>query len=101
VAAYNRFKDRNFTILGVSLDNNKDAWQKAIKDDGLIWTQVSDLKGWTSAAAVAYSVQSIPANFLIDPNGKIIARNLRGNQLEETLQEAFKTPANDTAKAKH
>jgi peroxiredoxin len=90
VAAYERFKDKNFTILGVSLDNKKEAWEKAIKDDGLVWTQVSDLKGWSSAAAALYAVQSIPTNFLIDPKGKIIARNLRGNELEEMLQEVLK-----------
>jgi len=92
VAAYERFKNKNFTIYGVSLDNNKVAWQKAVQDDGITWTQVSDLKGWSSAAATAYAVQSIPANFLIDPAGKIIARNLRGTQLEEMLQHVLKTP---------
>ena len=91
VGAYERFKNKNFTVFSVSLDNNKDAWTKAIKDDGLVWTHVSDLKGWSSAASAAYGVQSIPTNFLIDPNGKIIARNLRGNQLEETLQEILKS----------
>jgi len=90
VAAYQRFKDRNFTILGVSLDNNKEAWEKAIQDDGLTWTQVSDLKSWKSVAAAAYSVQSIPANFLVDPNGRIVAHNLRGKDLEERLQEVLK-----------
>jgi len=90
VAAYAQFKDQNFTIYGVSLDNKKDAWLKAINDDKLTWTQVSDLKGWSSSAAAAYGVQSIPTNFLIDPNGKIVARNLRGSQLEEMLQVVFK-----------
>jgi len=92
VAAYERFKNKNFTIFSVSLDNNKDAWAKAIKDDGLVWTQVSDLKGWSSSAATTYGVQSIPTNFLIDPSGKIVAHNLRGNQLEETLQQLLKNP---------
>jgi len=90
VAAYEKFKDKNFTIFGVSLDNNKEAWEKAIKDDGLTWTQVSDLKGWSSAAGIAYTVQSIPTNFLIDPKGRIIARNLRGEQLMRALEEIFK-----------
>jgi peroxiredoxin len=90
VAAYERFKSKDFTILGVSLDNKKDAWEKAIKDDGLVWTQVSDLKGWSSVAANLYAVQSIPTNFLIDPTGKIIARNLRGNELEDVLQQVLK-----------
>lgn len=91
VAAYNKFKNRNFTIYGVSLDNKKDAWQKAITDDGLTWTQVSDLKGWSSTAAATYGIQSIPSNFLIDPAGKIVARNLRGDQLETALEEILKT----------
>ncbi len=86
VAAYQKFKDKKFTILGVSLDNNKDAWQRAIQDDHLTWTHVCDLKGWSSAAAVIYSVQSIPSNFLIDPNGKIVARNLRGEALDKALE---------------
>ena len=91
VAAYEKFKDKNFTILGVSLDNNKEAWEKAIKDDGLTWTQVSDLKGWSSAAVTAYAVHSIPTNFLIDPRGRIIAHDLRGEQLTRALEEIFKS----------
>lgn len=90
VAAYNKFKNKNFTILGVSLDNNKDAWQKAVTKDGLPWTHVSDLKGWQSGAAATYSVHSIPANFLLDPTGKIIAKNLRGSELESKLAEFLK-----------
>lgn len=90
VAAYNRFKDKNFTILGVSLDKDKEAWLKAIEKDQLNWTQVSDIKGWDNEVAQLYAVQSIPANFLIDPNGKIIARNLRGEQLLEKLAEVLK-----------
>jgi peroxiredoxin len=89
VAAYDKFKEKNFTVYGVSLDNNKDAWQKAIQEDNLSWTQVSDLKGWASVAAALYSVHSIPSNFLIDPTGKIIARDLRGDQLETTLQNVL------------
>ncbi len=90
VAAYQKFKNKNFVILSVSLDNSKDAWERAIKDDGLSWTQVSDLKGWRSAAAVAYNVQSIPSNFLIDTGGNIIAKNLREKQLDETLSSVLK-----------
>jgi len=90
VVAYNKFKTKNFTILGVSLDNNKDAWQKAVAKDGLTWTQVSDLKGWTSGAAAKYGVHSIPSNFLIDPKGVIIAKNLRGAELEKKLDEVLK-----------
>ena len=93
VAAYERFKNKNFAILGVSLDNEKDKWQKAIVDDHLAWTQVSDLKGWSSPAAAAYGIQSIPANFLVGPDGKIIGENLRGNLLEERLQDVLRTPA--------
>jgi hypothetical protein len=67
------------------LDHDKDNWQQAIDEDGLTWTQVSDLKGWSSVAAVTYSIKSIPANVLIDPSGKIIAHNLRGVQLEDMM----------------
>lgn len=87
VAVFNKFKDKNFTVLGVSLDNDKARWVRAISQDGLAWTQVSDLKGWGNEVAVQYGIQSIPANFLVDPQGKIIARNLRGEQLEAKLRE--------------
>lgn len=90
VAAYNKFKDKNFTVYGVSLDNNKEKWEQAIKDDGLVWTQVSDLKGWSNEAATIYSIRSIPSNLLIDPDGKIMAHNLRGEQLNEMLEQVFK-----------
>jgi peroxiredoxin len=91
VAAFNRFKDKNFTILGVSLDNEngKDAWLAAIKKDGLTWNHVSDLKYWNNAAAQLYQVHSIPQNFLLDPAGKIIAKNLRGEDLDKKLNEIF------------
>ena len=91
VAAFHKFKDQNFTIVSVSLDNNKEAWLSAVKSDGLSWFQASDLKGWSSPIATAYSVESIPANFLIDPKGRIVAHNLRGNQLYEALQEILGT----------
>jgi peroxiredoxin len=90
VAAYRMYKDKNFTILGVSLDNDKDKWLKAIAQDKLNWTHISDLKGWESIAARDYSISSIPSNFLIDPSGKIIARDLRGPDLENMLQEVLK-----------
>lgn len=90
VKAYERFKDKNFTILGVSLDNSKDAWLKAIKADKLTWTHVSDLKGWKNEVAVLYSVRSIPTNYLLDPDGRIIAKNLRGSDLEKVLAEHLK-----------
>jgi thiol-disulfide isomerase/thioredoxin len=86
VAAYEKFKGKNFTIYSVSLDNDRHAWEKAIKDDRLSWgTQVSDLKQWNSAPVATFNIQSIPSNFLLDPTGKIIARDLRGTQLDETL----------------
>jgi peroxiredoxin len=89
VRVYNKYKNKNFTVLGVSLDrpNGKADWLKAIKDDGLTWTHVSDLKFWNNAAAGLYFVQSIPQNYLIDPQGKIVAKNLRGADLEAKLIE--------------
>ncbi|UYQ93847.1 AhpC/TSA family protein [Chitinophaga horti] len=87
VAAYNKYKDKNFTILGVSLDDDRADWLKAIEADKLQWTQVSDLGGWNNKVAKQYGIRSIPANFLVDPQGKIVARNLRGEQLEATLAE--------------
>lgn len=85
VATYKKFKDKNFTVLGVSLDKSREPWLKAIKDDGLAWTQVSDLKFWYNEVAVKYHIQQIPQNFLIDPTGKIVGRNLRGPDLQEKL----------------
>lgn len=90
VANYNQFKDKNFTILGVSLDQDKKAWLKAIKDDGLAWKQISDLKFWNSQAAVLYHIEAIPYNVLIDPKGKIIATELRGTELHNKLAEVLK-----------
>ncbi|GIV29787.1 MAG: thiol:disulfide interchange protein [Bacteroidia bacterium] len=89
VAAYNKYKDKGFTILGVSLDQNKNAWLKAIEKDNLTWTHVSDLKGWNNEVAQAFGISSIPQNILIDKNGIIIAKNLRGTALEEKLKEIF------------
>ncbi|SFE15702.1 Peroxiredoxin [Chitinophaga sp. CF118] len=90
VKAFERFKDKNFTILGISLDNNRDRWIGAVKQDGLNWTQVSDLKGWSNQVAQQYQVNSIPANFLVDPQGRIIARDLRGRALETKLEQVLK-----------
>jgi peroxiredoxin len=90
VANYNQFKDKNFTILGVSLDQDKKAWLKAIKDDGLDWKQISDLKFWNSEAATLYHLEAIPYNVFIDPQGKIIATELRGNDLHNKLTEVLK-----------
>jgi len=87
VKVYNKFKDKNFTVLGVSLDQQKDAWVKAIEKDKLAWTHVSDLQQWNNAVARLYRVQSIPQNFLIDPTGKIVAKDLRGAELEKKLCE--------------
>jgi len=87
VKAYNQFKTKSFTILGVSLDNDKEAWLKAIQKDGLPWTQVSDLKGWNNEVAQLYLVRAVPSNFLIDPNGVIVAKNLRGEELSTTLKK--------------
>lgn len=87
VKAYNEYKDKNFTILGVSLDqpNGKEKWINAIQSDNLTWNQVSDLKFWNNEVAKLYAVQSIPQNFLLDPSGKIIAKDLRGEALEKKL----------------
>jgi peroxiredoxin len=89
VRTFNKYKDKNFTVLGVSLDKEtgKAAWLAAIKNDGLTWTQVSDLKFWNNMVASLYGVQSIPQNFLIDPQGKIIAKDLRGDDLDNKLAE--------------
>jgi len=91
VRVYNKYKDKNFTVLGVSLDREtgRKDWLAAIKNDGLTWTEVSDLKFWGNDAAKLYYVSSIPANFLIDPSGKIIAKNLRGDDLEQKLKEVL------------
>lgn len=89
VANYNKYKDKGFDILGVSLDREITAWRKAIQQDGLPWHHISDLKGWQSSHAALYAVSSIPQTLLIDREGKIIARNLRGDQLGQKLKEIF------------
>lgn len=89
VKAYNRFKDKGFTVFGVSLDRSKEDWLKAIQDDGLTWTHVSDLKFWQSEAAKTYSITGIPFSVLLDPNGVIIAKNLRGAALHRKLEEVL------------
>jgi peroxiredoxin len=91
VKAYTQYKGKNFTVLGVSLDRpgKKDAWLAAIKADGLEWTQVSDLKFWDNAVAKQYGIRAIPQNFLIDPAGKIVGKNLRGEELDKKLKEIF------------
>ena len=87
VTAYNKFKQKNFTVLGVSLDRAREPWVQAINDDQLAWTQVSDLKFWNNEAATKYKISSIPQNYLVDPTGKIIAKNLRGPDLQDKLCE--------------
>lgn len=90
VAAYNRYKDKDFTVLGISLDTNRDQWIAAIKSDNLTWTNLSDLKGGNNDVATLYGIQNIPQNVLIDKEGKIVAKNLRGPVLEEKLAELIK-----------
>ncbi|HET9431947.1 MAG TPA: TlpA disulfide reductase family protein [Chitinophagaceae bacterium] len=88
---FQKFRDKNFTVLGVSLDRpgQKDKWIQAIKDDSLTWTHVSDLKFWNNEVAKMYNIQGIPQNILVDPNGKIVGKNLRGAALEAKLCEIF------------
>ncbi|WP_316815703.1 TlpA disulfide reductase family protein [Pedobacter nyackensis] len=88
--AYQKFKNKGFEIIAVSMDNKKDAWLKAIAEDGVPWTQVSDLKGTKNQVTLMYGVSAIPQNFLIDPEGKIIAKSLRGDELEKKLNELIK-----------
>jgi len=90
VKAYNSFKDKNFTVLGVSLDKDKASWVKAITDDKLTWYHISDLKYWNSAAVSLYGFDGIPYNVLVNPEGKIIGSNLRGEELERKLGELIK-----------
>jgi peroxiredoxin len=89
VKAYNKYKNKNFTILGVSLDKEKDNWLTAIQKDNLSWTQVSDLQEWNSLAVSTFDFSAIPFNVLIDPQGKIIAQSLRGGELEKKLEEVL------------
>ena len=91
VQAFNQFKNKNFTILGVSLDRpgQKENWIKAIKEDNLTWTHISDLKFWQSEVVPVYQLSGIPFNVLVDPGGKVVAENLRGNALEQKLHEVF------------
>ena len=90
VKAYNAYKDKNFTILSVSLDKKKEAWTEAIKQDGLTWNHVSDLKFWESAVVPLYGITAIPTNFLLDPQGKVLGIGLRGPALEAKLKEVLK-----------
>jgi len=89
VKQYNNFKDHNFTVLGVSLDNNPGSWMRAIQDDQLTWTNISDLQAWSSPLIIDYSIKGIPASYLLDEQGIIIAKNLRGKQLEDFLTKTL------------
>lgn len=90
VRLYQRFRDKGFEVFSVSLDQSRDAWVKAIKDDGLVWpNHVSDLRGWQSAAGRLYGINSVPSTILVDRQGNILARNLRGAELERKLTEIF------------
>jgi thiol-disulfide isomerase/thioredoxin len=92
VKAYQALKDKNFEIVGVSLDTKKELWIKAIADDKLSWIQVSDLKGFRNEVAVRYSISAVPQNFLVDPNGVIVARNLKGEALMKALEKFLSKP---------
>ncbi|HEY8400268.1 MAG TPA: TlpA disulfide reductase family protein, partial [Cytophagaceae bacterium] len=89
VRMYNKYKDKDFEILGVSLDQDRKAWLKAIEKDQLTWKHVSDLGGWQSSVVPLYQINGIPATFLLDKEGRIIAKNLRGKALEDKLEELF------------
>lgn len=91
VAAYNKYHEKGFEIFGVSLDESKEKWLEAIEKDGLTWSHVSDLKGWGNEVAKLYGVQSIPHSVLIDKEGKIVAKNLRGEELHKKLEEVLAT----------
>lgn len=90
VKAYQKFKNKGFTVIGVSLDDNKENWLNAIKDDKLDWNHVSDLQGWKNQVAQDFGVKSIPFSILIDPEGLILGKNLRGEELQTTLEDIFK-----------
>ena len=90
VAAYNQFKDKGFSIFGVSYDSKKDRWLKAIKDDHLDWYQVSDLQGWKNSTSDQFGIKAIPSNLLLDKDGVIIGKNLFGEKLTEKLAELMK-----------
>ena len=86
---YPKYKDKGFEIFAISHDRRRDQWLRAIDQDGAIWQHVSDLRGMDSKQAKAYGVSALPASFLVDPEGKSIAKNLRGEALAEKLEELF------------
>jgi hypothetical protein len=85
--SYRAYHSKGFTVLGVSLDDEKRPWIEAIRKDGMPWMQVSDLKGWKNSIAVMYGIEGIPMNYLLDKNGIIVAKGLRGDDLEKKLAE--------------
>lgn len=87
VETYNKYHEQGFDVLGVSLDQNKESWIKAIEDDNLTWKHLSDLQGWNNEASKLYGVNSIPSNVLLDSNGIIVAKNLRGDDLVDKVNE--------------
>lgn len=89
VAQYEKYKDRGFDVLGVSLDDNPGSWMKAIEDDGLKWTNISDLKAWSSDLIITYRIKAIPTSYLVDEEGVIVAKNLRGKELSDFLEQTF------------
>ncbi|MFD2742052.1 MULTISPECIES: TlpA family protein disulfide reductase [Sphingobacterium] len=89
VKQYAAFKDHGFEVLGVSLDDNPGSWMRAMKDDGLTWTNISDLKAWSSPLIIDYRIRAIPTSYLLDPSGNIIAKNLRGKALEDFLKKTL------------
>ena len=90
VKAYNEYKNKGFGIVGVSLDNSADAWKKAIKDLNITWPQMSDLKGWECEGAQLYAVRGIPATFMINQEGIIVAKDVRGEEITKKLDELLK-----------
>lgn len=90
VKAYTRYKEKGFDVFSVSYDEKKDKWEKAIRDDKLAWNHVSDLKGWKNASSLLYGIRAIPSNVLLDREGKIIAKNIFGEDLDRTLAEVIK-----------
>jgi peroxiredoxin len=89
ISCYEKYHDKGFEIIGISFDNRKEAWLAAIKRLNMMWPQLSDLKGWKSLGAVAFGVTSIPANILVDPQGRIVALDLRGTNLINKLAEIY------------
>ena len=89
VAMYGKYHAQGFDVLGVSLDSKKEPWLKAVATDNLAWTQLSDLQGWKNAVATEFGIAAVPQNFLVDPQGKVIAKNLRGEELQTKLAQLF------------